>query len=948
MEKNIQKQLEIIEKSNAWIRNSLEGNKQKDAYRNMVNCRRELNKKKFALEDNPAAAVFGDSQVGKSYLIDALLCDQGNTFSITDNDGTVYGFKKDMNPIGGGSESTILVSRFSTKYKPINLKYPIKAKLLSPADLVLVLCDSYYNDIKGSRDSMLQREDIDTEVQEMKNKWQDRNIQQNVFEEDDVLDIQEYVCGNFETKAVNLSDYFFKEISLLIAKVQPEEWKDIFSLLWNKNEKFTRLFSNLISEYSKLNFTDTLYLPLEAVLYKHGTLLDVTRIKELYETKTPEQIEKTKKTVTEYKETTDALIIENTIEREKKSISKSYLCALSAELIFSLPESLQTNKPFLIKTDLLDFPGARARKTTPEDDIVENGMSELLIRGKVAYLFNKYSNFEKINILLFCAKHTQPEERTMPQILAPLVKKIIGKDPQSREEFIQKSKISPLFIIGTFFNENLKRLPADNKDDGGSSLNYRWFQRFDSTLAAELIDTETYDWFKNWTVSDPNFRNIFLLRDYEYSTDIFEGFSKTTLKESDKKPDPEDYPGFSDKLRQSFLDYDFVKRHFPEPQSESWDAAADMNKDGTDLIIKKLTIAAENIIPARMAKMRAELDEISQTILAELQKHFHDDDKDKNLQKAKNMAGDIQRKLDIAFSADGIKRYGQMMKEFMLDEGTVLKLFREKVDDIGYRGVVNEDVYNLYRIRVPVEKDDTKDKYFERLCVAYEKTTEERKAEFRAELEAEEIDLEKLIKGNSDLINDNAQQLAKALLEFWFKSLDDKPLIQQILGQDASLGNIKDMYKTLFGEKQLKLSDEIAEKIRHHVKTDSPYEIVADISTELLNKCINTVGFEYLDESEINELRQANEKNNLCLILDNNTNPTENSLEELFTKIENQTKIMTEQPEEMKSLPSYRNYLAWSNRLKVGFVSVCDIPNFDLTANANLGKIMEECKNIKY
>ena len=73
MEKNIQKQLEIVEKSNTWIKTSLEGNKAKEAYRSMVNCRRMLNKKKFALEGNPAAAMYGESQVGKSYLISSLL-----------------------------------------------------------------------------------------------------------------------------------------------------------------------------------------------------------------------------------------------------------------------------------------------------------------------------------------------------------------------------------------------------------------------------------------------------------------------------------------------------------------------------------------------------------------------------------------------------------------------------------------------------------------------------------------------------------------------------------------------------------------------------------------------------------------------------------------------------------------------------------------------------------
>ena len=119
MEKNIQKQLEIVEKSNAWIRNSLEGNKQKDAYRNMVNCRRKLKRKKFALEGNPAAAMYGESQVGKSYLISSLLSEEGKPFSITDENGT-HNFIEEINPPGGGSESTSLVSRFSVNYKHNN------------------------------------------------------------------------------------------------------------------------------------------------------------------------------------------------------------------------------------------------------------------------------------------------------------------------------------------------------------------------------------------------------------------------------------------------------------------------------------------------------------------------------------------------------------------------------------------------------------------------------------------------------------------------------------------------------------------------------------------------------------------------------------------------------------------------------------------------------------
>ena len=945
MEDIINKQLEIIEKSNAWIKNSLEGNKAKEAYRTMVNWRRKLNKKKYALDGNPAAAMYGESQVGKSYLISSLLSEEGKPFSIIDENNIVHNFIEEINPPGGGSESTSLVSRFSVKYKPENPKFPVKAVLLTPADIVLVLCDSFYNDInlKTSQNlHLLSTDEINAEVFQLKERLKDSKEQQKYFGEDDVLDMQDYFKEYFQKADKVIDSKFFEEISLLLSKTRPDEWKDIFSILWNKNEIYTSLFEKLIIEYQKLNFALEVYLPVESVLYAYGTLLDVKRLREIYTE--PDRIEPN------YTANTKLFLPKTNQELD---FAKSYLCALTAELVFSQSESLIKSKPFLKETDLLDFPGARSRMEKPLEAIENETIYDLLLRGKVAYLFNKYCDSEKINILIFCAKHEQAAQRTMPRLLNNWINKLVGETVEKREEFVSKSKISPLFVIGTFFNINLAFNPLQDKADGtGTPLSNRWLQRFTTTLEKEYFEKVTYSWFENWTKSQPDFQNIFLLRDFEKSetpSNLFRGFN-ANKKELEEVPTPQ-FPNFSTDLRQSFLDYDFIKRHFANP-AESWDEAASINKDGTKLIVDKLTISANNINPARMAKMLTELNEIAQSILAELLKHFHSNDKDVELQKAKNIAGDIQFKLATAFSADKIKNYGQLMKELMLDESTVIELFRKKVDALDYRDVVNMDIYSAYRIEVPVEKDDTAEKYFERLCDRYEKTTDERKLEFRAELEANQIDLEELIKGNSDLIKNNAQQLAEALLEYWFEhiALNDKHIVQQILAQDASLDNIKDMYQKLF--KKLGLAKRIAEKIRRYVngynKTDLPYEIVADISAELLNKCINSVGFEYLDVSEINDLRQANEQHNLRLILVNNTDPTENSIEELFTKIESHTEIMISQPEEMKSLSSYRNYLAWSNRLKVGFVSVCDIPNYNITANANLGKLINECTTIKY
>jgi hypothetical protein len=945
MEQKISKQLEIIEKSNDWIKSSLDGEKQKNAHRNLVNCRRKLNKNKFILESNPAAALYGESQVGKSYLISSLLTENAKPFGITNENGKFHNFIEEINPPGGGSESTSLISRFSVNYKPFNYKYPIKAILLSPADIVLVLCDSFYNDInlKTSQNiHFLSTDEINTEVFQLKEKFRNKPIQQDVFSEDDVLDMQDYFGDYFQKADKVIDSKFFDEISLLIAKTNPNEWKEIFSLLWNKNETFTTLLDKLIGEYQKLNFEKVLYLPIESVLYTHGTLLDVKRLREIYS--------EADKIETHYSATTKVLLTSS----KEVDFAKSFLCALTAELVFSQPESLLNSKPFLKETDLLDFPGARSRMEKPIEAIEDKTIPDLLLRGKVAYLFNKYSDNEKINILIFCAKHEQTAQRIMPRLLNNWVNKIVGDTAGEREKFISNAQISPLFVIGTFFNINLSYNPLLDKADGGTPLSNRWLQRFTTTLEKEYFEKVTYTWFEDWTKSQPDFKNIYLLRDFEKSetpSNLFIGYNENK-KELEEVPTPQ-FPNFREKLRQSFLDFDFVKRHFENPV-ESWDEAASINKDGTNLIIDKLTVAANNINNALREKTYRELNEITQVVISELQRYFHSNDKDEELQKAKSMAGNIQFRLDTAFRADGIKNYGKLMKDLMIDESSVLALFRKTVDNIEHRDIINLDKYSTYRQKVPVLNDDTTDTYFDRLCLHYEKTSEEQKQVFREEIAELQIDLNELISNNSDLIKNNAQQLAEALIEYWFYfiNLNDKYTIQQILAQDGnpSLQEITDMFQKLF--KKLGIANRIAEKIRSYVdghnKYDLPYEIVADISAELLNKCVNTIGFEYLDQSALNDLKQANQQNNLGLILEENNNPNENSLEELFTRIENWSDIIQSRPEEMKTLPNYRNYLEWCNRLKVGFVSVCDIPNYDIASNEKLGKIITDSRSIKY
>ena len=298
-------------------------------------------------------------------------------------------------------------------------------------------------------------------------------------------------------------------------------------------------------------------------------------------------------------------------------------------------------------------------------------------------------------------------------------------------------------------------------------MNYRWKQRFDTTLAKEYIEVEnpTYSWFNNWTLAEPYFRNIYLLRDFEKSetpSRLFIGYNQ--YKEEKEEVILPQNPNFRKELRQSFIEYDFVKKHFEDPAA-SWDAAASINKDGTELIITKLTVAAANSKAARQTKIKTDLVQILDAIKAELNRHYHSADKDEELLRAKTTAGNIQLKLDTSFAADGIRQYGRMMRDLMVDEGAVLHLFRECIDDIEHQDVINQDIYSTYRIMVPVEPDDNVQSYFEKLCRHYEKVTDEQKEQFRKELIARHVDLDDLISGGEDFIKNNAQQLAEALLE---------------------------------------------------------------------------------------------------------------------------------------------------------------------------------------
>lgn len=943
MENKIDKHLNKIEESILWINANLSGEKKKIAYNALVNCRRKLNKIKLAISENPAAAMFGESQMGKSYLVSGLLSTEEAPFNVIDQTGNKYDFIKSINPIGNEQESTSLVTRFTLYSDVINSEFPIKVKLLSIKDIVLLLCDTYYNDVKAH--NFIKADELEREIiKAEKNKAESTSLQE-IVSEDDILEIRDYFETHFKSKAPYLEDSsFFEKISVLISKLEPNEWESVFSLLWNKNKNITETFIKLLNKYKEFDFVNEIYIPYKAVLREYGTLLDVSRLYEITNKASSQQ--------TNFEPETAVFYTDRNGKNVEKTVYKSYLCAMASELVFALPQELKDSKLFLEKTDLLDFPGARARMENYENDINDDLIPQMLLRGKVAYLFNKYSDNYKINALLFCHGKRMSSQRLIPEVLNRWISSFVGESPEIRQEFINASHLPPLFIICTMFNLDLKIGLHDKEGDTDSLIN-RWSQRFNTVLENEIINIETYDWFYNWTTNQSNFQNLYLLRDFYFSSEeqnnLFTGFIENGIETEDVVP--VGYPKFREDLKKSFINFDFVKKHFASPE-RSWDKAALKNEDGTKLIIENLSLIVANINKARNKKFTNILDQISAEVLVELEKHYHSKDSDELLLKAKKTAGSFQLKLDLAFAKDPYY-FGKLMQKFTISEGHIYNLYRDKL--FGEKKDLDE--YIAIRINTPelnIGADFLSN--LESLRKKYDYPTVDITQQ---EFEEKGIDLDELFYGKKKRIMNFSKTLAEELEREWFENFfkaDTNSKLREVFSED-DISTIIGMLKKLYNK--LHLSDMISESIRKYVdrfdNVEMAQEMMADISAEIINKFINSVGFDYYSEENKSDLRIANSKNNLGLEIDHDYLDHEKfnseNVKEMFDVYDNLPQLLNSNPidqEILKYVPGMSNYKKWRDLLKFGFISVCDIPTYDIQANEKLAILKSECGEFYY
>ena len=951
-------QIENINKSLDWIKK----NKPQDydqKFIQLIELRRTLRKVLSASYNNPGIAAFGKSQVGKSYLISCLLQDNGKPFMVKAGN-ELHNFVYKINPPsdnGGGKESTGVITRFSSFNRApdrYSEKFPVLVKTFSVTDLLLVLADSYFNDFGDY--VVIDEDEINTISQKWNEKYSNSAIVSNSpIKADDILFLKYYFNKYIHHAHTLNKTSLFNHLTMLIERIPVSDYPNVFSCLWNNETNFNNVFTRLLTTLSTFGFAEYIYLPIEAVLHKdvkENTIMSVQCLKQLFE---------------ESKTHTSDVYLKKGDDFVKcaTNMPKSELCAICSEVVFKIEESFLSStqsyawenmntsvqnkvnhNPIELKmlrtNDLLDFPGARSREAERLSKLSTSTVMDFFLRGKVAYLFNKYNEEMFINILLYCHHNKDNDVTYLYSLLESWVHNYVGKTPSERKRKIEIAHKSPLFYIGTMFNLDMELQPGKvESEQTEETIDQTWIGRFETILNRQCFHRETTDWVKNWTEDGDDFKNSYVLRDYKFSEKIYNGFTEEGKETSRRISDV-----FYDKMRSSFIKDQYVQNLFQNPDI-AWDAAASMNNDGALYILENLADVAAQMDKTREEDFAKVLNSVSGKLYDIMHGYHQSTDIEEILEGNIRKAKAIFREMDFTCNTDNYY-FGHLIQALQITEPECYKVVHKVMQSTEILGKVNDfKDYEIIRSSCknsgyPIEeaKEDT-DKW---QCImnTYGFSTQSDAEEF---LMHKHIDIQKLFSGTFKR-KLNSCVIADAVYNHWCAKIKSVDFINEFSNEDnfdsSIMTNLIEQMVLTSGT--LSIADRMAGLISDYVNVIDIHaaneSLISDILADVIQDFVLDFGFEYLSDEE-----KASAKK----VCQNRKIPAFNFIEKEIPEIVDETGLaalfneMSTNPKAL--LPSFEdNYHKWLEYMFISFVATLEIPDYDPEANMVLEILLKKIK----
>jgi hypothetical protein len=363
-----------------------------------------------------AAAIYGPSQVGKSLLVGQVLKpddDQFTPLGMDENSGEPayykgLSFDNDLNPQSGSNEATALVTRFTTKdrYTTAAPEFPVMVRALTRAQWLRVLARGFLIECSLPEMTAWDSDAMESLFVELQKGYRAAEVDRRW--QMDLLDVFGYMrrCdprGFPSTEAV--FNGFMSRYPL-----SDEGYVQLASeLFWDGWDSLTNMFNTIdhfLQRIHKEGRDPTIFTHWAGVRF----LLDSQRAK-VHERQMSQCFKRVEWSDFRLADTGDFFVLEYHPGRGGGIEQLETIQAAMLELVIPiLPHRLSDDwRKTIEQIDILDVPGMRAGrqgatagKRTAADTLEEQ--MEIVKRGKVAYLFERYTEELQIQTLLLLAR----------------------------------------------------------------------------------------------------------------------------------------------------------------------------------------------------------------------------------------------------------------------------------------------------------------------------------------------------------------------------------------------------------------------------------------------------------------------------------------------------------------------------------------------------------------
>ncbi|MGQ0697111.1 MAG: putative virulence factor [Panacagrimonas sp.] len=517
--------------------------------------------------------LFGLSQAGKSYLISAMAAAANGKLE-TVFDGQRLDFLQHINPPGGGSEATGLVTRFTRSSVEAPQGYPLKLTMISEAEIVKILGNTFFNDF--DREKVISKTDSNHVLSVLRD-LETRRLPKAApgMSEDDVVDLHDYFELRFHKSMIPLKADYWPTAVRLAPYLAPKDRGRLFSVLWGEIAELTQAYLSLRAALEMLSFAETVYAPLDALVSRTGSG-SFTQADSIMSVAILERLGSS---------ADDRLEVCPWIDGaagKLLQIPRALLTALTAEIAFPLVEPPVS--PVFDSVDVLDFPGYRGRLALQSLDEVKtqvkrddaNPVTELILRGKVAYLFERYTDNQEMNVLIVCTpSDKQSEVTSVGPVLSSWIDATQGATAADRAK-----RPSGLVWAITMFDKTL----VDSLQQPEDQLRIRWGDK--GLMRRTLLERfGQYGWMSEWHPGSA-FNRVFLVRKPGWKVSFLKLDQNRELAINDA-----DAPQLR-LMRKTFVEDPTVARHIDRPE-QAWDAMLALNEGGIGHLASYLQTVAD-------------------------------------------------------------------------------------------------------------------------------------------------------------------------------------------------------------------------------------------------------------------------------------------------------------------------------------------------------------------